>query len=87
MTTRRLYWRPYTGEEPGKHFPRCKTCGFNFMIGEAPGQTTVISCHCGDTEVPSEAELGELLVSQARVPTPEEYKSADYFAKRWNELH
>jgi hypothetical protein len=56
------------------------------MVGRAPVGAAVISCWCGDTEVPLESlgDLDEILAAKSRPPTEEERERVGVSAKRWN---
>ena len=68
------------------HLPRCQACGFTIMVGKAPAQAAVISCWCGDTEVPLEnfEDLDQIVAAKTRPPNEEERERMGVPAKRWN---
>jgi len=81
-----VYWEAYSPAGDNEPLPRCKTCDFTIMVGRAPAGATVISCWCGDTEIPFEnfEDLDEILAAKSRPPTEEERERRGVSAKRWN---
>jgi hypothetical protein len=56
------------------------------MVGRASAGAAVISCWCGDTEVPFEnfEYLDKILAAKSRPPTEEERERMAVSVKRWN---
>lgn len=56
------------------------------MVGKALAASAVISCWCGDTEVPFEnlEDLDRILAAKSQPPTEDERKCMEVFIKRWS---
>jgi hypothetical protein len=85
-STKHLYWQVYRTGTEDESLARCNKCGFTIMVGKAPASPAVVSCWCGDTEIPFEdlSSLEEMLAVKSRPPAPEEHEHVEVFAERWN---
>jgi len=87
-STKHVFWEAYSPAGNNEPPPRCKTCGFTIMVGRGPAGAAVISCWCGDTEVPFEnfEDLDQILAAKSRPPIEEERERMGMSAKRWNSI-